>query len=211
MSLRRYWDGGKECVGRRTLKKCWNAHCNAAAHRPQPRTTRRWECVCACACAFAREMPAFVQTRVDRRSSPALDVAPSWLSLALTAGATMCFINEGFTDSPPLYQHNKILIHLLQDKFKEEKYRDCRVKGLNRARLLAPNVVGWRTKCPYKVVGRKGEDLDVRCMNLLIKVKQLRKFEVSKRRAVQMHLADARDLSDCIQTTYSLKGIFFLF
>lgn len=166
-------------------------------------------CVCVCVCACMR---AFVQTRVDRRSSLAHDdVAPSWLSLALTAGATMCLINEGFTDSPPFCQHNKMLIHVLQEKFKKEKYRDCRVKGLNRARLLAPNVVGWRIECPYKVVGRKGEDLDVRRMNLLMQVKQLRQFEMSKLRAVQMHLADARDLSDCIQTTYSLKGIFFFF
>lgn len=59
-----------------------------------------------------------------------------------------CLRDEGFTDSPPSYQHNKTLIHVLQEEFKEEKYRDWRVKGSNRARLLAPNVVWLADRMP---------------------------------------------------------------
>lgn len=146
MSLRRYRDGGKECVGRRTLKKCRNAHCNAAAHRPQPRTTRRWECVCAF---------AFARARV-RLSKHAWSAERRWHTMLHHPGSPWrrqpvprrCLRDEGFTDSPPSYQHNKTLIHVLQEEFKEEKYRDCRVKGSNRARLLAPNVVWLADRMP---------------------------------------------------------------
>lgn len=63
-------------------------------------------------------------------------------------------------------------MHVLQEGFKEGKTQGG--KRLNGARLLALDptanlsVDRW-IKCPYKVVGRKGEDLERYYTNLLVR------------------------------------------
>lgn len=92
--------------------------------------------VCLCVCSIVLAKPVSILTWLDCCSLLVHDVSPSWLSLMLNACARMCLINEGFTCSPPFYQHNKCWCMSCR-KASKRKSTGRGEKRLNGARLLA--------------------------------------------------------------------------